>query len=115
MSTAATSPASLFGGTWTRIVDRFLVGAGAGYTVGEYGGEVTVALTVAQMPAHTHTIAMARRDGSAASWSTASAIGRYSGDTGGAAFTMASGSVGSGQAHENRPPYYAVYIWRRTA
>lgn len=115
MSASATSPASLFGGTWTQIVDRFLVGAGAGYTVGEYGGAVTVALTTAHLPAHTHTITMARQDGSAASWSTASAIGRYSGDTGGAAFTMASGSVGSGQAHENRPPYYAVYIWRRTA
>lgn len=115
LSMSATSPASLFGGTWTQIVDRFLVGAGEGYTVGEYGGAVTVALTTAHLPAHTHTITMARRDGSAASWSTASAIGRYGGDSGGAAFAMASGSVGSGTAHENRPPYYAVYIWRRTA
>ena len=115
MSASATSPASLFGGTWTQIQNRFLVGAGSSYTVGATGGSATVALSVNQMPAHTHIITMARLNGTPASWSTASPYGRYSGDEGGASFTMATGEKGSGAAHENRPPYYAVYMWRRTA
>lgn len=115
LSLTATSPASIYGGTWTQIKDRFLVGAGSRNVAGNWGGTEYVTLTADQIPAHTHTVSMARRDGSTVAWSTASAIGRYSGDAGGAAFTMASGYAGGGNYHENRPPYYVVYIWRRTA
>ena len=115
LSLSATSPASIYGGTWTQIKDRFLVGAGSRNVAGNWGGTEYVTLTADQIPAHTHTVSMARRDGSTVAWSTASAIGRYSGDSGGAAFTMASGYAGGGNYHENRPPYYVVYIWRRTA
>lgn len=34
--------------------DRFVVGAGSGYAVGNTGGASSVTLTAAQMPAHTH-------------------------------------------------------------
>lgn len=115
MSYASTSPASLFGGTWTPIWNRFLVGAGDDYTLGATGGASTVALNVSQMPTHTHTISLARSEGPLASWTTGSAIGRYSSDPGGTPFAMVTGQNGSSQAHENRPPYFAVYMWRRTA
>ena len=115
LSLSATSPASIYGGTWTQIKDRFLVGAGSRNVAGNWGGTEYVTLTADQIPAHTHTVSLARRDGSTVAWSTSSAIGRYSGDSGGAAFTMASGYAGGGNYHENRPPYYVVYIWRRTA
>ena len=115
LSLSATSPASIYGGTWTQIKDRFLVGAGSRNFAGNWGGTEYVTLTADQIPAHTHTVSLARRDGSTVAWSTSSAIGRYSGDSGGAAFTMASGYAGGGNYHENRPPYYVVYIWRRTA
>jgi microcystin-dependent protein len=35
--------------------DRFVVGAGSGYAVGEQGGLGAVSLTTANLPAHTHT------------------------------------------------------------
>ena len=49
-----TSPASLFGGTWTRISSQFLYGATADGTIGATGGTNTHTHTSA---AHTHTIA----------------------------------------------------------
>ena len=39
-STIDVSPASLFGGNWERLTDRFLVGAGNTYTAGSKGGAV---------------------------------------------------------------------------
>ena len=38
MSTSSTSPAVLFGGTWVRIQDRFLLSAGSNFTAGNTGG-----------------------------------------------------------------------------
>lgn len=50
-----TSPAVLFGfGTWQKIEGRFLLGANSTYSLGSTGGAATVALTVAQLPAHSH-------------------------------------------------------------
>lgn len=61
-STKSASPAILFGGTWVQIKDTFLLTAGDTYNAGATGGAATHthttgdhALTVAQMPAHTHT------------------------------------------------------------
>ena len=53
-SKQSTSPASLFGGTWTQIQNRFLIGAGGSYAVNSTGGEATHVLTVAEMPSHNH-------------------------------------------------------------
>lgn len=53
-----TSPQDLFGGTWTRLKDRMLIGVGDNGrwdTVGEVGGSETVTLTIAQMPEHGHS------------------------------------------------------------
>ena len=64
----ATSPAVLFGGTWSQIKDTFLLTAGDTYTAGSTGGTATHThtsaahthttkdhiLTVAQMPSHCH-------------------------------------------------------------
>ena len=54
LSDESTSPASLFGGTWEQIKDRFLVGAGNSYSVGATGGEATHTLTTSEMPSHSH-------------------------------------------------------------
>ncbi len=63
ISTVSTSPASLFGGTWVRIQDTFLLAAGETYEAGSTGGSAThvhatgdLALTVAQMPWHGHQV-----------------------------------------------------------
>ena len=54
LSTVATSPAELFGGTWKRLEGRFLLGCSADYPAGTAGGAAKVTLTVAQMPTHAH-------------------------------------------------------------
>lgn len=54
-SVSATSPASIIGGTWSAIQNRFLVGAGGSYAVNSTGGEISHKLTVNEMPSHTHS------------------------------------------------------------
>ena len=66
MSVNSTSPATLFGGTWTQLKDRFLLGVGDTYTTVENTGGAasqnytpagTVGshtLTTAEIPSHTH-------------------------------------------------------------
>lgn len=119
LSVNDTSPETLFGGTWERIKDVFLLTAGDTYRGGSTGGEASHKLTVNEMPSHQH-IAVKGYDadvadyfgGSEARWgftggdSTASAV---TGHTANTSYT------GGGAAHNNMPPYLAVYAWKRTA
>lgn len=97
------------GTTWTQIsAGRYLVAAGTGYAVGGSYGANSVTLTVAQIPAHRHTVDYGNSLGAsgivcAASNTLGTASGAFLNDTGG------------GQSHENRPLSYAVSMWRRTA
>ena len=50
MSLNSTSPATLFGGTWTQLKDRFLIGAGNSYTVNSTGGATTVSIQEKNIP-----------------------------------------------------------------
>ena len=54
MSSSATNPGTLFGGTWEQITDRMIMAAGSSYTVGTTGGATSHTHTSA---AHTHTTA----------------------------------------------------------
>lgn len=54
-SSSPTDPATLFGGTWTRIKDRFVLAAGDTYGNGATGGSATVQLTESNLPAHSHS------------------------------------------------------------
>lgn len=54
MSSSATNPGTLFGGTWEQITDRMIMAAGSSYTVGATGGSASHTHTSA---AHTHTTA----------------------------------------------------------
>lgn len=57
VSTVATSPSELFGGTWEALEQgRVLIGQGTDYAAGSTGGEKEHAITVAEMPEHTHTM-----------------------------------------------------------
>ena len=108
MSVNSTNPASLFGGTWEQMEDRFLLGAGSTYSAGSTGGAATVSLTIDQIPAHTHEVH---------SRSVYSGGGSYIGFCNEANSTKSyvTGSRGGGEAHNNMPPYLVVYIWKRTA
>ena len=55
-SSKSTNPASLFGGTWVQIKDRFILACGDTYTSsGATGGASSVTLSVSNMPSHTHS------------------------------------------------------------
>lgn len=111
MSVNSISPQTLFGGTWEQIKDRFLLACGDKYTNGATGGEATHKLTVNEMPKHKPSILLNTQDsytgGSAVNWQVVTNGRYYAGDM----FL----EIGGSQAHNNMPPYLAVYIWKRTA
>ena len=55
MSSDSTSPAVLFGGTWTQIQNRFIFAAGPGYSVNSTGGSATKTLSTDNIPSHSHS------------------------------------------------------------
>jgi len=55
-SSQNTDPGTLFGGTWQRIKDKFILAAGDTYTNGATGGAATVTLVTNNLPSHNHTI-----------------------------------------------------------
>lgn len=112
-----TNPATLFGGTWEQIQDRFLLSAGNTYTAGATGGEATHKLTVNEIPDHWHEASASTNKEPAIypNWGSLTGWGltaQYLNGTGGAWHT---GGAGGGQAHNNMPPYLVVYMWKRTA
>lgn len=54
MTTADVDPATIFGGTWERIKDRFLLAAGEDHAPGETGGAESVQLSLTEIPNHEH-------------------------------------------------------------
>ncbi len=114
ISASSTNPQTLFGGTWENIQGRFLLGVGGGYTAGSTGGEATHTLTVDEMPKHTHNIRLGN-DTSADTYRVARYIDVSSTWWSGTGNDKMTEEVGGGAAHNNMPPYLAVYIWKRTA
>lgn len=108
LSVTNVNPASLFGGTWERIGGRFLLGADSTYAAGSTGGESAHTLTVDEMPRHNHEIGNLNSSGNATQFMTVQAQEKKG--YGGNVQTM---YAGGGKAHNNLPPYLAVYMWRR--
>ena len=112
MSVNSTNPRTLFGGTWTQLKDRFLLGAGSTYTNGSTGGSATQRLSVANLPSHTHPQYVATNGGST------SANLDYNGwvSNGKAvAQGIPTGATGQGTKFDIMPPYLVVYMWQRTS
>ena len=129
MSMNSINPSTLFGGTWEQIKDTFLLASGSSYEAGTIGGEATHTLTTTEMPSHSHTNCIYNTNNSnstmaisairltngvgAYSWiniSTASDI-TTAGGNGGDPCGITKNTGGS-QAHNNMPPYLAVYKWK---
>jgi hypothetical protein len=117
ISTVTTDPKILFGfGTWERIYDRFLLAAGSSYAAGSTGGEATHRLTVNEMPSHGHRAYIR-------GYSNTTSIEAFTKDsysyTSTASDCGTAGSIlekiGGGAAHNNMPPYLAVYVWKRVS
>lgn len=127
------NPAEKFGGTWARIADgSFILGAAEGETIGETGGEATHKLTAAELPKHRHSISGDGEHSHTIGYDTDTAGGggyasvHKAGATGADGTSPTStvedhnhggytGYIGSGNAHNNMPPYTKMSIWRRIA
>lgn len=122
MSVNAANPGELFGGTWERIKDRFLLSAGDTYAAGNTGGSAK-----ATLPSHTHTFG----SGGYQMWGAKAGTGstepgnQISGDakyyaavkgksTSNYKWIERVDSKGESDVSQaNMPPYLAVYVWKR--
>lgn len=100
--------------------DRFIVGAGNNYDIGNKGGSNKVSLNVSELPEHTHDAenlnimesfpssltSMIYIDNVTGSTQTPVIESLGSGHT--HRITGYTGGTGGGHGHENRPPYYAL-------
>ena len=133
LSTDNTNPGVRFvGTTWSQISQgRFLAGVGAGndgvnsYTVGlsNFNGEYRHTLSVSEMPSHNHnigfkdntntsyiygysTLTTAEQNAATTQKTESNDQGSYQGKT---------QTVGNSQSHNNIPPGFGIYVWKRTA
>ncbi len=91
--------------------NRFVLGAGSSYGLGDTGGEASHTLTTSEMPSHKHISPFNERgEASGYPWGIASS-GHY-GSNGGIDYDnywAYTSPVGGGSAHNNMPPYLALY------
>lgn len=100
ISTNSTSPATLFGGTWSRIQDTFLLASGTTYTAGSTGGNATMTWD---------DIAIRNTQ------PEASGQGTTSSNTFTNRVMVRYPSNGTPTVGNNLPPYLVVNVWQKTA
>lgn len=134
LSVSGTDPQTLFGGTWARLEDVFLLAAGAKHPAGSTGGEEAHTITEGEMPSHGNHLMQGRmyqelaenasNDSSYRSntlylgknvFASTGNINRGWKDWNGGEMYPAGTLKGGGNPHNNMPPYLAVYTWKRTA
>ena len=134
ISVDSTSPASLFGGTWTQLKDRFLLGCGDTYTNGQTGGSeqhthrygINLACYYGEVgfeyapsgvgvrnytDQSNFTSAGFSADGTCSPTMNVSTQAGSSGISGVNSYK----SAGNVAYQSNMPPYLVIYMWKRTA
>lgn len=129
----STSPAELFGGTWERLKDRFLLAAGDTYKAGSTGGESQHKLTQGEIPNYKIGDIAGVVPQFHTNWDNGGVTATNMGSTSSAKpgihnnngiFDLTDGSqqfgysvstYGGDQPHNNMPPYLAIYMWKRIA
>ena len=142
ITTSYDSPASLFGGSWEQITDRFLIGAGGRYGRGSTGGKDSVKLAANQIPTLSMQVGLTSagyvnsnkviqsfimnnkigplgNEGMESKGCSGDPSDKQPGASDYGVGYRASSLVryyNSNQASvPTNPPFYACYIWRRTA
>ena len=131
MSMNQADPGTLFGGTWERVQDRFLLASGSSYSAGSTGGSADsiVVSHTHEQAAHSHGFANGDKVWTTASGSTEpgnqiSGTAKYYAATGKKDYTWRTrttsekpgiNSTGESGVGKNMPPYLAVYVWKRIA
>lgn len=132
MSVNDISPASLFGGTWERIEDRFLLAAGETYKAGRIGGEAQHELTQEEIPDYKIGDIPEVVPQTHGNWNNGGIKASTMGDTSpskpgvannnnilqiksGEQWSFSVHTDGGSQPHNNMPPYLGVYMWKRIA
>lgn len=128
MTVNSDDPSVLFGGTWQKIKDRFLLASGDTYSNGSTGGSANhtpqgtvgnTTLTVNQIPSHTHELLFKTNKQTALSGTGNTVYG----DTVWEPYEE-TGATGGGQPHNHSfagtsgdymPPYLVVNVWTRVA
>lgn len=97
-------------GTWQQIKDVFLLACGTTYKNGAIGGEAKHKLTVSEMPSHSHELYGCLDGVDHNVTNTGNEWAQFSTSWTRTEYIKA---AGGGQAHNNMPPYRAVYVWER--
>lgn len=121
-SASSTSPASLFGGTWEQIKDRFILASGDTFAAGSTGGSASHNHSIGEMFAASYFNGdyVEYNYSGKASWTAnyknTIPNGETSNLTGTAIHESGLTVYGSPTKEaDNLPPYIAMYIWRRIA
>lgn len=122
----------IYGGTGNsfkipNLTGRFLLGKSGSHPLAQTGGAETVALSVAQMPAHGHSVSCSTVGNHTHSIPAPASEGTYpstysirgsgytqSGAAGSHSHSISIGNTGSGQAHDNMPPYISLNMIIKT-
>lgn len=118
LSTSDIEPAGLYGGTWERIEERFIMGASDTYPAGSTGGSATHSQTAREVARHCHGIGN-NYEGTILTvpqWSfyVTSTLQVFD-QEGYECYGMSTLDVGDGAPMDILNPYYSAYIWRRVA
>lgn len=123
LDSATANPNTYLSGTWENIASgSFLVGVNSNdddfSTTGKTGGEKEVTLTVSEMPSHNHEYNGVNTGAKVTAKFGAYPIRLYqdyAANWWGPGSTSGISSSGGGEAHNNLPPYYCVYYWKRVS
>lgn len=130
-----TSPAELFGGEWVRIKDVFTLAAGDTYAAGSTGGAAAVTLTADQSGLRSHHhgsgqtgaglntnfvrvvtgATIERKTLKNGTGTSQSGIVTSNQAFGPVTNTASVSALDAAEAHNNMPPYVAMYKWKRVA
>lgn len=127
MSVNSTDPSTLFGGSWERIQDTFLLASGNSYGAGSTGGSADAVVVKhlhqpstgdgfnAYMSGLGERVRVGTSTASSARYTIVGKKNASSADASGLRFAGSTDWTGSDGAGKNMPPYLAVYVWKRTA